>query len=75
MPGEGEEIGAILPYGRNELVAGGITLRPVAEGAAADEQRGTQAACFTIGAAGIALQEGIGRLGRYLDDCVLRRTV
>lgn len=75
MPGEGEEIGAILPYGRNELVAGGITLRPVAEGASADEQRGAQTACFTIGAAGAALQEGIIRLGRYLDDCVLRRTV
>lgn len=75
MPGEGEEIGAILPYGRNEHVAGGMTLRPVAVGAAADEQRGARTACFTIGAAGAALQEGIIRLGRYLDDCVLQRTV
>jgi hypothetical protein len=72
-PGEAEEIAALLPHGRTEHVAGGITLRPVAEGAPAEEQRGPHAACFTIGTAGAALRDGIARLGQYLDDSVLRR--
>jgi hypothetical protein len=74
-PNEGEEIAALLSYGRTELVKGGITLRPIAESAAAVEWRGPHSACFTIGAAGAALQDGIVRLGRYLDDDVLRRTI
>jgi hypothetical protein len=73
--GEGEEIAALLPHGRQELVAGGITLRPVADGAAAEEWRGQHCAGFTIGAAGTALPDGIARLGRYLSDDVLRRAV
>lgn len=74
-PGEGDEIAALLPHGRTELVKGGITLRPVAEGTPTEEWRGPHSACFTIGAAGAALQDGIVRLGRYLDDDVLRRMV
>jgi hypothetical protein len=74
-PGEGEEIAALLPHGKRELVAGGITLRPVAEGTAVEEWRGERTACFTLGAAGGALQEGIDRLGRYLDHEMLRWTI
>lgn len=74
VQGEGEEIAALLPHGSRELVAGGITLRPAAGNTVAEEWRGSHSACFTLGAAGAALQEGIARLGRYLDD-VLRRTV
>jgi hypothetical protein len=74
-PREGEEIAALLPHGKRELVAGGITLRPVAEGKTVEEWRGPRTACFTLGAAGAALQEGIDRLGRYLDHDVLRRTI
>ena len=33
------------------------------------------AVLFTIGAVGAALHDGIVRLGRYLDDDVLRRMV
>ncbi len=75
VPGEGEEIATLLPHGRAEFVAGGITLRPVADGLAAEEWRGPRSACFTLGVAGASLQKGIELLGHYLDRGVLRRTV
>lgn len=71
-PGDVDSIEPLLSAGRNELVRGGITIRPVAADGAAQSTSSDKAACVTIGASGNALGGGIGLLRDLLIDKVLR---
>lgn len=70
-PDEPKELSSLFPYGRNEFVRGGITIRPTAEGQMAEIQVSTDAGCMTIGAAGAALKDGLGHLRDFLLSHVL----
>ena len=71
-PGDVNSIEPLLSAGRNELVRGGFTIRPVAADGAAQSTSSDKAACVTIGASGNALSAGIGLLRDLLIDKVLR---
>lgn len=69
------DVGAIaerLSAGHRELVRGGIALRPVAAGGAAELTRNDQAACLTIAPSGEELRRGIELLRGLLETTVLR---
>ena len=70
--GDTEAIVPLLPAGRNELVRGGITIRPVAAGSDAEIDTSDRAACLTIAPSGTALGGGIMLLRNLLARTVLR---
>jgi hypothetical protein len=61
-PGEAAEIGALLPYGRQEKLRGGITLRPAPGTEEPEVMTQGQVSCLTLGTVGKPLAEGIRNL-------------
>jgi len=70
-PGENEEIGRLLPHGRNENLRGGITLRPTQQGAAAEVVTSKAVSCLTLGTGGQSLADGIANLRGVIIQQVL----
>jgi hypothetical protein len=71
-PSDMHSIAPLLIHGQNELVRGGITIRPVTPDADAQSVHTHQAGCVTIGASGSALRGGIVMLRELLVDTILR---
>jgi hypothetical protein len=69
--GDIEAIGPLLPAGKSELVRGGITIRPVAAGGAAEIEASDWAACVTIAPSGAGLGSGIALLRDQLVRIIL----
>lgn len=70
-PGEADELAALVPLGRGQPVRGAISIRPTPAGGNAMQDCQDCAACFTIGASGTALRDGILQLGRFLREHIL----
>jgi hypothetical protein len=71
-PADMPSIAQLLPHGHDELVCGGITIRPVPSGVDAQSEHTDGVGCVTICASGNALRDGIGLLRELLVATILR---
>jgi len=66
-----EAIAPLIPAGKNELVRGGVTIRPVGAEGEAQLKSSDSAACLTLGPSGDALARGIELLRDLLTNTVM----
>jgi len=70
-PGEADEVGKLIPQGRDENLRGGITLRPTQREGAAEVITSGKVSCLTLGTDGPALADGIANLRQAIIQQVL----
>lgn len=72
VPGEEREVDAVLAYGRQRLVRGGIVLRPATGPDAPERTLSSGAIALTLGPEGSALRHGLQSLTDYLAATMAR---
>lgn len=72
VSGEERDVAAVLPYGRQRIVRGGIVLRPAKDPDTPETRQSGGAIVLTLGTEGAALRDGLQSLTDYLAAAMAR---